>query len=81
MNTAIRLSPRRSQGYERSLESAQAILKFVESRFEINFLLKQAILDLCMAGRSMQQRISAREARLNVAHLLRFENSLNYRDG
>jgi lincosamide nucleotidyltransferase len=39
--------PAFSQGYERSAESARAILKFVESHFEVNPFLKRAILDLC----------------------------------
>jgi lincosamide nucleotidyltransferase len=39
--------PAFSQGYERSVESARAVLKFVESHFEINSFLKRTILDLC----------------------------------
>lgn len=39
--------PAFSQGYERSVESARAVLNFVESHFEINRFLKRAILDLC----------------------------------
>jgi hypothetical protein len=34
------------QGYERSRESARAILNFLEQHFEINAAMKQAILDL-----------------------------------
>ena len=39
--------PAFSQGYERSVESARAILKFLESHFEVNSSLKRAILHLC----------------------------------
>ena len=34
-------------GYERSRESAKAILSFLESHFEVDSTMKQAILDLC----------------------------------
>jgi hypothetical protein len=39
--------PEFSQGYERSVESATAILKFLERHFEVNSFLKDAILHLC----------------------------------
>ena len=39
--------PAFSQGYERSVESARAILNFLESHFEVNSSLKRAILHLC----------------------------------
>jgi lincosamide nucleotidyltransferase len=35
------------QGYDRSRESARAILQFLDQHFEINPAMKQAILDLC----------------------------------
>ena len=35
------------QGYDRSRESARAILQFLDQHFEINAAMKQAILDLC----------------------------------
>jgi lincosamide nucleotidyltransferase len=35
------------QGYERNIESAQAILTFLESRFEVNPAMKEAIENLC----------------------------------
>ena len=35
------------QGYERSVESAKAILSFLESHFEVDGIMKRAILDLC----------------------------------
>ncbi|HET9524317.1 MAG TPA: hypothetical protein VFO90_08795 [Terrimicrobiaceae bacterium] len=42
--------PAFSQGYERSVESARAILTFLESHFEVNSFLKRAILHLCDRG-------------------------------
>jgi hypothetical protein len=36
-----------AQGYQKSPESALAILAFLERHFQINLFLKQAILDLC----------------------------------
>jgi hypothetical protein len=36
-----------AQGYERSVESARAILAFIEENFEVNSALRQAILELC----------------------------------
>jgi hypothetical protein len=39
--------PSFAQGYERSVESALAILTFVESHFEVNQSLKEALLELC----------------------------------
>jgi lincosamide nucleotidyltransferase len=39
--------PTFSQGYDRSVESAQAILSFLEGHFQVNPFLKQEILDLC----------------------------------
>lgn len=39
--------PEFTQGYERSRESAKAILAFLESHFEVDGTMKQAILDLC----------------------------------
>lgn len=38
--------PQFVQGYERSIESARAILSFLDSHFEINPAMKQVILDL-----------------------------------
>jgi len=40
------------QGYERSVESAQAILLFLECHFEVNPFLKQALLELFSCPRS-----------------------------
>jgi lincosamide nucleotidyltransferase len=39
------------QGYERSVESALAILAFLEGHFEVNPSLKSALLDLCKSTR------------------------------
>jgi hypothetical protein len=39
--------PAFSQGYERSVEFARAILAFLEENFEVNPALRQAILELC----------------------------------
>lgn len=39
--------PQMMQGYDRTPESARAILVFLDAHFEINTALKQAILDLC----------------------------------
>ncbi len=39
-----------AQGYDRSIESAQAILAFLDSHFEVNSAIKQAILTLCAPG-------------------------------
>jgi len=36
-----------TQGYERSVESARAILAFLEGRFEVNPAMRLAILELC----------------------------------
>ena len=38
------------QGYEGSVESARAILAFLEAHFEVNQPMKQVILDLCDAN-------------------------------
>jgi lincosamide nucleotidyltransferase B/F len=35
------------QGYDRSVESARSILKFLESHFQVNSSMKRAILSLC----------------------------------
>ncbi|MBI5670018.1 MAG: hypothetical protein HZC41_18645 [Chloroflexi bacterium] len=35
------------QGYERSIESARAILAFLDEHFDVNPAMKQAILELC----------------------------------
>ena len=45
--TIAQALPSFSQGYERSIESAQAILKFVESHFEVNYFLKRELIELC----------------------------------
>ena len=42
-----RALPSFAQGYERSIDSALAILAFVESHFEVNQSLKAALLELC----------------------------------
>jgi len=42
--------PSFAQGYERSLESARAILAFLEEHFDVNPALRQAILELCEDG-------------------------------
>lgn len=42
--------PEFSQGYERSVESAKAILTFLESHFEVNPAMKRAIIELCTSG-------------------------------
>ena len=39
--------PTFTQGYDRSLESAQAIPAFLESHFEVNPAMRQAIRELC----------------------------------
>ncbi len=39
--------PEFMQGYDRSIESARAILEFLDAHFEINPAMRQAILDLC----------------------------------
>jgi hypothetical protein len=39
--------PRFMQGYERSAESARALLAYVEQHFPVNAAIKQRILDLC----------------------------------
>jgi hypothetical protein len=39
--------PAMTQGYERSIESARAVLAFLEAHFAVNPALRQAILDLC----------------------------------
>jgi hypothetical protein len=42
-----------TQGYDRSVESARAILGFLEERFEVNPAMRRAILELCdSAGRT-----------------------------
>lgn len=41
--------PSFAQGYERSIESARAILEFLDARFEINPAMRRAILELCEA--------------------------------
>ncbi len=44
--------PSFSQGYERSVESAQAILRFLERHFEVNPLMRRELLELCRAQRN-----------------------------
>lgn len=39
--------PEFTQGYERSMDSAKAILAFLEGHFDVDGTIKQAILDLC----------------------------------
>jgi hypothetical protein len=39
--------PSFAQGYERSVESARAILAFLEEHFEVNPAMRRAILALC----------------------------------
>jgi lincosamide nucleotidyltransferase len=39
--------PSFTQGYERSVESARAILAFLDERFEVNPAIRKAILELC----------------------------------
>ena len=39
--------PAFAQGYERSLESARAILAFLDENFEVNPAMRQAILEQC----------------------------------
>jgi lincosamide nucleotidyltransferase B/F len=46
-NTASHL-PSFAQGYERNIESAQAILAFLEQHFEVNPAIRAAILALCV---------------------------------
>ena len=46
--TASRL-PEFVQGYERNIESARAILQFLDSHFEVNPAIRAAILRLCEA--------------------------------
>lgn len=43
----VQALPSFAQGYERSVESARAILAFLEENFEVNPALRQAILELC----------------------------------
>jgi lincosamide nucleotidyltransferase B/F len=45
--TLARALPAFSQGYERSRESAEAILQFLESHFEVNPFLKAELVKLC----------------------------------
>lgn len=45
--TMIRLLPEFLQGYERNRESALAALSYLDRNFEINPVIKRAILDLC----------------------------------
>ena len=45
--TIAQVLPSFSQGYERSIESARAILTFVEKHFEVNPFLKREVLELC----------------------------------
>jgi lincosamide nucleotidyltransferase B/F len=42
--------PGSCQGYERNVESAKAILTFLDSHFEVNPAMKQAIMELCTCG-------------------------------
>lgn len=42
--------PSFAPGYERSLESARAILTFLEERFQVNPAMRRAILELCEPG-------------------------------
>ncbi len=46
-----RALPSFAQGYERSVDSALAILAFVEGHFEVNSSLKAALLELCKPAR------------------------------
>ena len=39
--------PQFMQGYDRSIESAQAILAYLDAHFEVNAALKARILELC----------------------------------
>jgi hypothetical protein len=39
--------PRFMQGYERNIESAQALLQYLDAHFSVNVAMKQAILQLC----------------------------------
>ena len=39
------------RGYEGSIESARAILAFIEARFPVNGALRQRILELCEPAR------------------------------
>ena len=42
-----RLLPEFLQGYEKNSESALAILSYLETNFEVNPAMKQAVLELC----------------------------------
>jgi lincosamide nucleotidyltransferase len=44
--------PSFAQGYDRSVESARAILAFLDERFEVNPAIRRAILELCESGSS-----------------------------
>ena len=44
------------QGYERSVESAEAILAFLERHFQVNAVLKEEILKLCDPDRPVAPR-------------------------
>ena len=39
--------PSFAQGYERSVESARAVLGFLDEHFEVNPAMRRAILELC----------------------------------
>lgn len=53
--TLAQALPNFTQGYERSIESARALLTFIERHFEINPALQRAIRDLCEAPPSTSQ--------------------------
>jgi len=44
-----------AQGYERNVESARAILEFLDQRFEVNPAMRRAILELCERPKVLDQ--------------------------
>ena len=59
------------QGYDRSIESAQAILVFLERHFPVNKPFKQALMELFQHRRSAPAALARRSYRRNPSKFLR----------